>query len=379
MALHKDLIVTRAGKTGPRLLLLEPYLTSSHRALVRGLMEHIPARWTLLGLSGRNFRWRMRGAASFLAQEAKDLLAMDWDGLICSSMLDLAALRGLAPGLARTPALVYFHENQLDYPTPGRADQVQRRRDLYLAFCNLASAQAADQVVFNSAYHQKVFLNAARDLLGWMPDATPQGLWQDIAAKSAVLAVPLEVESARNLSRGPRSGPLRLVWNHRWCDEKGPEVFFEALLELAGRGMDFQVAVLGRSSGNAPDIFKSAQKNLAGRIAQWGAVDERQEYWGWLFWADVVVSTAYQEFLGLSVAEAVWAGCRPLVPDGLAYPELYGNEFRYAPGELETSLRGLMERPENARQEDYRPLVEHLTWQALQPAWESRIQTLISG
>ena len=36
------------------------------------------------------------------------------------------------------------------------------------------------------------------------------------------------------------------------------------------------------------------------------------------------------DFQGLSTLEAVAAGCVPLVPDRLCYPEWFGAEFRYA-------------------------------------------------
>ncbi|MBU1156026.1 MAG: DUF3524 domain-containing protein, partial [Proteobacteria bacterium] len=54
-----DLVIQDVGAGGPRLLFVEPYLTASHAAFAQGLMKHLPARWTLLGLPGRHWRWRM--------------------------------------------------------------------------------------------------------------------------------------------------------------------------------------------------------------------------------------------------------------------------------------------------------------------------------
>lgn len=374
-----SITITHAGEHGPRLLLVEPYLTDSHLALARGLMDHVPARWSLVSLPGRFFRWRLRGAASLLALEAAELLAQPWDGLVCSSMLNLAELRGLVPNLATTPCLAYFHENQLDYPAPGRADEQQKRRDLFLAFTNLTTAQCAELVLFNSSFHRGQFMSAARRLLQRLPDAQPRGLVSRIKLRSRVLPVPLAVPDPALVERRERSGPLRIVWNHRWEHDKGPEDFFAALARLARQGADFQVAVLGRRFARWPRVFDRAAQDLGERLVQLGWVEDRAQYWEWLAWGDVVVSTAVQEYQGLAVAEAVWAGCRPLVPNAVVYPELYPGRCRYRAGALVEALAELAADPRAAREENWRGLVEGLTWQALGDTWRQAIEEMTRG
>ncbi|MEW5913800.1 MAG: DUF3524 domain-containing protein [Thermodesulfobacteriota bacterium] len=375
----KDLIIQRAGHQGPRFLFVEPYLTASHQAFMQGLLAHAPARWTALGLPGRHWRWRMRGAASFLAQTAAEHLAGPWDGLVCSDMLGLAELRGLAPDLAQVPVLVVFHENQLAYPAPGRAGAPQQERDLFLALSNLTSSQAARLVVFNSRFHCGQFLEAADQLLARLPDMQPQGLVEAIAAKSRTLPMPLDVEPAAGLVREPRSGPLRILWNHRWSQDKDPEQFFAALEELAAAGREFELAVLGPAPAKPPAVFAAARQELGQRVRQWGFAAERREYWDWLFWADVVVSTARQEYFGLSVAEAVWAGCRPLVPDALVYPELYPEQYRYPASGLAAALAPLAADPQRARAGEYRSLVEGFTWARQAEPWQAALRELVAG
>ena len=373
-----ELTIERAGSSGPRLLFVEPYLTASHAAFAQGLMAHAPGRWTLLGLPGRHWRWRMRGGAAYLAREAAALLAQPWDGLVCSDMLGLAELKGLVPSLAEMPALVVFHENQLAYPAQGRAGAEQRDRDLYLAFSNLTTALAARRVVFNSRFHRDEFLAAARELETRLPDMRPKGLAREIAAKSAVLPMPIDPDEAVGLSREPRQGPLRILWNHRWAQDKDPEQFFGALLALAEEGVDFAVAVLGPAPARPPAVFAQAREALGTRVKHWGQVTDRGEYWQWLFWADLVVSTARQEYFGLAVAEAVWAGCRPLVPDSLVYPELYPEQLRYPGGELLPALRELALRPEQARADSWQALAADFTWQAAAPGWHDLLNQLIT-
>lgn len=371
-----DLIIQSHGDEGPRFLFIEPYLNGSHRALTRALMQRIAGQWTLLALPGRYFRWRMRGGAAFLAETAGEIIREPWDALLCSSMLNLAELRGLAPSLAGVPALVYFHENQLAYTALGQADAQQRERDLFLAFSNLTSAAAAKLVLFNSYYHKDQVLSAASDLFSRLPDAVPNGMLDGLMAKTKVLPVPLLVDEAQGLVREPRQGPLRILWNHRWAQDKDPKTFFSALGRLIEQGLDFQVAVLGKKSAQPPAIFQGAAELLGERLVQLGPVEDRREYWCWLYWADVCVSTALQEYQGLAVAEAAWAGCRPLVPDSLVYPEIYPPEMRYGLGELAGGLIELAMSPEMARQENCRSLVEHLAWPAVSADWKAILEDL---
>ncbi|MCB2184793.1 MAG: DUF3524 domain-containing protein [Deltaproteobacteria bacterium] len=373
MSAAEALWVQQAGAAGPRLLFLDPYLTHSHRAFLAGVLQYVPARWTALSLAGRHFRWRMRGAAAFLALAAGEILAGPWDGLVCTSMLALAELRGLVPALAQVPAVAVFHENQLAYPAPGAAGAGQQERDLYLAFQNLTTALAARRVVFNSAYQRDEVLAAAATLLARLPDARPPGLVEQVQAKSQVLPIPLDPAEAGDLVRGPRRGPLRLVWNHRWEHDKDPAALWEALFGLARSGRDFQVAVLGPRPPRVDPGFAQAAHELGPRLVHLGWAGDRREYWRWLFWADVGLSTARQEYFGLALAEAVWAGCRPLAPATLVYPELYPAELLYPPGALAAALEPLLAQPELARRADYRPLAAGWTWPAQAAAWREAL------
>jgi glycosyltransferase involved in cell wall biosynthesis len=46
--------------------------------------------------------------------------------------------------------------------------------------------------------------------------------------------------------------------------------------------------------------------------------------------SDIVVSTAIQEFFGISVIEALYCGCVPVLPQRLSYPELLPVEHHAA-------------------------------------------------
>ncbi len=266
----------------------------------------------------------MRGSAAYFALAHAEALAKPYDLVVASSYVPLAELVGLVPALRDVPRVLYFHENQLAFPTLGPAEP----RDHHFGFTQLVSALAADRCVFNSAFNRDSFLDAGDALLRRMPDAVPCGWVQRIRDRSCVLGVPLELTSdpVAEASDDPE-GPL-LLWNHRWEHDKNPQTCLEGLAQVASEGRAFRVAVCGQRFSRVPPVFAATESALRSRAVQWGPADAAG-YRALLDRADVVLSTAHHEFFGVSVMEAVHHGARPLVPDRLAYRELWPEEFRY--------------------------------------------------
>ncbi len=308
-----------------RILYVEPFESGSHAAFSRVLTGAIDAQWTTLTLPGRHWKWRMRGSAAYFALAHAEALSRSYDLVVASSYVPLAELVGLAPSLQGVPALLYFHENQLAFPTLGPAQP----RDHHFGFTQLVSALAADRCVFNSAFNRDSFLDAGTALLRRMPDAVPSGWIDRIRERSSVLGVPLPLTSEPvAAAAGHLEGPV-LLWNHRWEHDKNPQTCLRGLVELAAEGLPFRVAVCGQRFSRVPPVFEETESALRSRAVQWGPADPAT-YRGLLDRADVVLSTAHHEFFGVSVMEAVHHGARPLVPDRLAYRELWPEEFRYA-------------------------------------------------
>ena len=109
--------------------------------------------------------------------------------------------------------------------------------------------------------------------------------------------------------------------------------FFEAILALEDRGIDFRLALMGENFGKIPDAFRTARKRFKDKILQYGYVSERGEYEKWLKRGALVISTAIQENFGIAVVEAILMGCIPLLPGRLSYPEIlpsaYHEHFLY--------------------------------------------------
>jgi len=351
-----------------RILLLSAYDAVSHRYWRQGLVNAFPEHdWTLLALPARYFSWRIRGNSLSWAFGERDLLNRRYDLVIATSMVDLTALRGFVPSLAATPTLVYFHENQFAYPESGREHASVEPRIL-----NLYNALCADRVLFNSAHNRDTLLAGADALLRKLPDQVPPGLIDQIRTRSRVLHVPLP--DSTFLPHEPTDGPLEIVWNHRWEFDKGPELLLAAVTELQARAVPFRLHVVGQQFRSTPEVFGQLRRRLeqGGRLGRWGHIEAVDDYRRLLQRADLVLSTALHDFQGIAVLEAVAAGCRPVVPDRLAYPELFPADCRYAEEDESRSLARMVERLAQRKAEGLRidaPDICHLSWSALKPAW----------
>lgn len=313
------------------ILLLSAYDAASHRywreQLVAGLPEH---HWTVLTQPARHFSWRVRGNSLSWAMNQRELLERPHDRIVATSMVDLAGLKALVPALATVPSIVYWHENQCAYPQqPGRALHLEP------LLANLFTALAGDCLLFNSAYNRDSFLQGVDSFLAQMPDETPAGVVQRIRDKSQLLPVPLDDGLARREHVARRKGdPLRLVWNHRWEYDKGPEILLAAVKVLLQRGFAFRLDILGQSFREAPASLLALITLLREQAPQClglaGGLPAREAYLQRLCENDVVLSTALHDFQGLAVMEAVACGCTPLVPDRLAYVERFPPACRYA-------------------------------------------------
>ena len=102
------------------------------------------------------------------------------------------------------------------------------------------------------------------------------------------------------------------------------------LTALRRNGLQFEIAITGQQFRQAPPGFAEVESRFASHIVQFGNLDERTDLLALMARADVVLSTALHEFQGLAVLEAVQKGCIPVVPDRLAYREMYPAGFRYA-------------------------------------------------
>ncbi|MEO0476555.1 MAG: DUF3524 domain-containing protein [Planctomycetota bacterium] len=363
------------------LLALQPYDATSHRALLDGWRRNSRHTFEVLSLPARHFKWRMRQAPVELANQIESLASQgqSWDALWCTSMLDLATLRGLSPTAAKLRSVVYFHENQLTYPT-----RYKEQRDVHFGLTNMTSALAAIAsspsndtpcIWWNSAYNRDSFLEKLGEVLQGMPDFAMPEVVDTIRAASAVHYPGIDAIKPRSRAA---DGSKTLLWAARWEYDKGPELFFEAVDELVRRGVHFKLSVIGEQFAEAPACFNTAKERCADRIVRWGYQSSREAYEQALHEADIVVSTSRHEFFGIAVAEAVSAGCVPVLPKALAYPEVWGGYAMYhdnTPEAIADCIELSITREPDAR---FGSLADRFVWSRVAPRMDDAIEALIS-
>jgi glycosyltransferase involved in cell wall biosynthesis len=309
-----------------KILLIEPFYTGSHKKWAEEYKQFSRHEVEILHLSGNHWKWRMHGAAVTLAMQPKQKP----DLILATDMLDLSTYLALTRSWSyNIPSAIYFHENQLNYPWSATDEDVKLKRDNHYAFINYTSALAANYIFFNSNYHQQAFLNELPKLLKAFPDNNNLQTVEEIANKSSVLPLGMNLQKFNDCKPATVEKPLRAVilWNHRWEYDKNPEQFFNALFEINDRGIDFRLIVLGESYEKQPPIFDIAKEKLADKILHWGFVETFEEYCKWLWTADMLPITSHQDFFGASVVEAMACNVVPFLPKRLAYPEHIPDEF----------------------------------------------------
>lgn len=367
-----------------QIFLLEPFMVGSHAAWASSYQRHSRNKVKIFSLPGKYWKWRMHGGAVSLARQF--LAAGERpDLLLATDMLDLTTFLALTrKQTADIPVALYMHENQLSYPwSPTDADP-GLQRDAHYCFINYSSALAADAVLFNSAYHRADFLAELPGFLKTFPDCNEIDTVAQIAQKSSRLPLGLDLrrfEPYRPDAEERSGRPPLILWNHRWEYDKNPDEFFKALFSIYEQGIEFELAVLGESYNKQPEIFAEAERMLAGQIVHWGYVESFADYAKWLWRADILPVTSIHDFFGISVVEAIYCNCYPLLPQRLAYPEHLPAErqcdfFYDRPADLADRLGLLCRHIDRARQ-PLSPLVAQYDWQLMAPVYDDFFDQLL--
>ncbi|MGL1934255.1 MAG: DUF3524 domain-containing protein [Fibrobacterales bacterium] len=359
-----------------KILLVEAFYSGSHKAWADQFKEHSSHDIELITLEGKFWKWRMYGACVTLAERVAQLKELP-DVILTTDMLDVAAfsalLRHTLP--SHIPIVTYFHENQLAYPWQPDSEDKQEGRDVHFGMMNYTTMLASDYVLFNSAYNRSSFFDELGKLLNKMPDYKHTDTLKKQYTKTSVLPLGISF-TAESQSIGvaqhasKESGPM-ILWNHRLDHDKNPKDFFNALIELKRAEIPFQLVFLGEQTNTQKKNYGSYLNELESHTLFSGYAT-RDEYHSFMHNAHILPVTSIHDFFGISIAEAVHAGVRPLLPKRLSYVELYKPDenpelFYDTYDDLVIKLKELCASFQKGTWEkgDYRKLVASYDWSTM--------------
>lgn len=300
------------------ILTVEPFYSGSHKAFIEGLQRYSNHTIIPVNLNYKGRKWQMHANAVVLAGKALEV-EEPIDLLLVSSMIDLPAFLALThPRFSSIPKVMYMHENQLTRPVPDG-----EQRDHTYTYNNYLSMLAADRLIFSSQFQRDDLLAALPDFLEQYPEDRQYKPIRQISRKSIVMYPGLDL---KQLDRQPdhresNQVPV-IVWNQRWQFDRNPAQFFRVLNRLNDIDLEFDLILAGDTQHEKPEEFKKAWERYGGQITHFGYVEDKESYSRLLHKGDIVISTATYEFFCVSIMEAIYCGCHPLVPNRLHYPEL---------------------------------------------------------
>ncbi len=393
-----------------RILLVEPWETGSHLAWAKGYQASSSHEVYMVGLPGELWRWRLRGGALPLAEKITNWIDTNGqpDLLVISGLVDVAELLGLArrnlsPDVG---VVIYQHESQLVYPVAdGQFDHGAALRN-WMSWC------AADLVLFNSYYHLRAVGESLPHFVTNLPDNSHVPMLDQVVGRFEVFPVGVDLahlpeedaippiapsipvdaddgvdhmmDSVR--SAGQDSGPPVILWPHRWEWDKDPQAFIRALDKVVEAGLEFRLVLAGQDppsgSNHSAAEREEAEKKFGSWILMSGELD-RSEYLDALRRCDLVVSCARHEFFGVAVVEAIAAGCVPLLPNALSYPELirppWHAETLYEPGTFGTRLVDAVARIDELRSATIGlpQTMRRFDWDNLGPVYDEKFQAVV--
>ncbi len=178
-------------------------------------------------------------------------------------------------------------------------------------------------------------------------------LAEALDAKCEVVGLPLDIERIDACRTEQRSTPTTVVFNHAPVSSKNPELFVRVMRRLLPR-YDLQVLFTRRfPPGQAGSAAVAA---LAAHFPEQVVLGNDlpiPDYYRALWMAELQVSTATHESLGISTLEAMYTGTCCILPRLGSYPEITGQhpDVLYDLGEsqLEERLTYFLEHPDARR------------------------------
>lgn len=210
------------------------------------------------------------------------------------------------------PIVAYTHGSHWDF-----SDLVRQQKYPGLELLDLANLACLDRVLFDSEFIcDAVISNIAtfnRDIADY------------IKSRSSVVGLPLDTLFIDSIRTTEKFALPTIVFNHAPVDAKDPASFIRVVRRVLDRE---NCAVLFTRAFADGDPGASELRELKLRFGErvlLGSDMPLDEYFDALWRADIQVSTALHESLGISTLEAMYTENCCLMPRRGSYPEISGN------------------------------------------------------
>jgi glycosyltransferase involved in cell wall biosynthesis len=237
----------------------------------------------------------------------------------------------------RVPMVGYTHGSHWD-PTDSFRFEAYPRMELL----DLANLQALDRVLLVS--------DCLRATLWETISAFNAPLAASLDAKYEVVGLPLDVDRIDACRTDERCARPTVVFNHAPVASKNPDLFVRVIRRLLPRH-DLQVLFTRRFAPT--QAGGAAVAALAAEFPEQVVLGNDlplPEYYRALWMADLQVSTATHESLGVSTLEAMYTGTCCVLPRLGSYPEITGGHpdalYDLGEGQLEERLTWFLEHPD---------------------------------
>jgi hypothetical protein len=284
------------------ILALEPFYGGVRKLMLETLIRCSRHRWTVLKLPPRRIERRLTAAATWFSEQLTRHWVGQVDLLFTSEALNLSDFYRFMPNLARKPAVVYFHSNQLP--------PVQNQKDDGLHLVNLNSAQAATEIWFNSLFHLRDFLTRASALVARHPELSSRNPMPELTSKAHLMTPPIDWHQAESIAKGKeiRRGKRLVFVDTRDADVKLINSAFNILTRRAERWQFITVGPVEELSMDIPRRTVSEKDEQAQMLA--------------MHECGVMISTKIGAPCDQYAIRGLAAGCFPIWPQTGVYPEL---------------------------------------------------------
>jgi len=354
------------------ILIVDSFFTGSHQYWGKELKKRLPFEGELLTLSGKFWKWRMEAGAIELAEKFKKLNKKP-SCIIATDMVNIPLFYAYAGiTIDRIPCIMYFHENQFSYPLSKKDTDIKEGRDNHYGFINLSSALFTKNLVFNSLFNQKSFFDGCLKLFKKLPNHKLKNDFDRL--KSRIIYPGIESNPIVKESKN-KPKMHTILWNHRWEHDKNPDLFLKGITALQKKKIPFKLIITGKGT-EKNEVKRSINAQFHNELIHCGYCENKNEYLSLLQQATLLPVTSKHDFFGISVAEAMDAGCFAILPNHQAYPEHLENNFKsgvlydYPEGFYEALIQSVGNDVVSATS------TSSFYWEAIIAEWTELLQTI---